>query len=137
MAGVSRARVMLLRADLPDGTSVGSGTLIGPRLVLTAAHVVFDDDGAPDPGLRWGVRLVVGPGGQGRTRLARALARQRAGAPDGAGGVWVSGLLEPDPRRRPAVRGAETLAVQEMGCERIEGTRGGVAYGCRCSAHGG
>ena len=54
MAGVPRARVMLVRADLPYGTSVGSGTLIGPRLVLTAAHVVFDDDGAPVGSVRVG-----------------------------------------------------------------------------------
>ena len=55
--GVPAGRVMLVRGDLPDGggTSVGSGTLIGPRLVLTAAHVVFDDEGMPlDP-------VLVGP----------------------------------------------------------------------------
>ena len=38
---------MLINADMPDGRSVGSGTLVGPSLVLTAAHVVFDDDGQP------------------------------------------------------------------------------------------
>ena len=39
---------MLIRAELPGGgVSVGSGTLVGERLVLTAAHVVFGDDGTP------------------------------------------------------------------------------------------
>jgi tetratricopeptide (TPR) repeat protein len=55
---VPRERVLLLRADLPDGenVSVGSATLIGPRLALTAAHVVFDRaSGAPLSG------VVVGP----------------------------------------------------------------------------
>jgi hypothetical protein len=47
MVGVSPDRVMLLRADMPGGWSVGSGSLVGPSLVLTAAHVVFDDDGHP------------------------------------------------------------------------------------------
>ena len=47
MVGVSPDRVMLLRADMPGGRSVGSGSLVGPSLVLTAAHVVFDDDGHP------------------------------------------------------------------------------------------
>ena len=41
-------RIVLLRSSLPDGRQrVGSGTLIGGRLVLTAAHVVFGDIGAP------------------------------------------------------------------------------------------
>ena len=47
--------MLLVCADLPDGVSVGSGTLVGPRLVLTAAHVVFDDDGMPLPGVRVGL----------------------------------------------------------------------------------
>jgi tetratricopeptide (TPR) repeat protein len=58
VVGVRRERVLLLRADLPDGehVSVGSATLIGPLLVLTAAHVVFDRvSGAPLSG------VVVGP----------------------------------------------------------------------------
>src|SRR5665809_55162 len=46
-AAVSPGRVMLLRAEVPGGVCWGSGTLIGPKLVLTAAHVVFDDDGQP------------------------------------------------------------------------------------------
>ena len=46
---------MLVRSDLPDGrVSVGSGTLIRPKLVLTAAHVVFDDDGVPFSRVRAG-----------------------------------------------------------------------------------
>src|SRR5260370_41852280 len=44
--GVPAERVMLVRGELPGaGVSVGSGTLLGERLVLTAAHVVFGDDG--------------------------------------------------------------------------------------------
>jgi Trypsin-like peptidase domain len=50
MAGMPPERVLLVKADLPGGDfiSVGSATLIAPRLVLTAAHVVFDESsGAP------------------------------------------------------------------------------------------
>src|SRR5258708_12429892 len=55
---VPAERVMLVRAELPGaGVSVGSGTLLGERLVLTAAHVVFGDDGGP---LR---AIQVGPPG--------------------------------------------------------------------------
>lgn len=44
--GIPGERVMLVRASLPTGRrSVGSGTLISSHLILTAAHVVFDDDG--------------------------------------------------------------------------------------------
>ena len=43
MVGVSPDRVMLIKANVSGGRSVGSGTLVGPALVLTAAHVVFDD----------------------------------------------------------------------------------------------
>lgn len=53
--GLPDERVMLVRANMADGVSVGSGTLVGPRLVLTAAHVVFDEDGQPAP------RTQVGP----------------------------------------------------------------------------
>ena len=42
MVGVAPERVVLLRAGLPEGRSVGSGTLVAASLVLTAAHVVFD-----------------------------------------------------------------------------------------------
>jgi Tetratricopeptide repeat len=46
--GTPAERVVLIRAELPGGgVSVGSGTLVGERLVLTAAHVVFGDDGMP------------------------------------------------------------------------------------------
>ena len=56
--GVPAERVMLVRAELPGGgVSVGSGTLLGERLVLTAAHVVFGDDGGPLRTIR------VGPAG--------------------------------------------------------------------------
>jgi tetratricopeptide (TPR) repeat protein len=56
--GLPAERVMLVRAELPGGgVSVGSGTLLGERLVLTAAHVVFGDDGVPLSAIR------VGPAG--------------------------------------------------------------------------
>jgi hypothetical protein len=44
VTGVPGERIVLVRADLSDrvSVSVGSGTLIAPRLALTAAHVVFD-----------------------------------------------------------------------------------------------
>jgi tetratricopeptide (TPR) repeat protein len=46
---------MLVRAELPGGgASVGSGTLLRGRLVLTAAHVVFGDDGEPLAAIRVG-----------------------------------------------------------------------------------
>lgn len=47
--GVPPERVMLVRAEISGGhgVSVGAGTLVGPRFILTAAHVVFDDDGKP------------------------------------------------------------------------------------------
>ena len=49
-------RVVLIRAGLPDGgVSVGSGTLLDGRQVLTAAHVVFADDGDPLPTVRVGL----------------------------------------------------------------------------------
>ncbi|HEY0169173.1 MAG TPA: tetratricopeptide repeat protein [Jatrophihabitans sp.] len=58
MVGVPPERVLLVKADLPGGekVSVGSATLIAARLVLTAAHVVFDESsGAPL------TSIVVGP----------------------------------------------------------------------------
>jgi len=52
---VKGERAMLVRAAMPGGqVSVGSGTLLGDGLVLTAAHVVFGDDGRALPGVRAG-----------------------------------------------------------------------------------
>jgi hypothetical protein len=66
--GAPPERVMLVRAGLPDGgVSVGSGTLVAERLVLTAAHVVFDDGGMP---LR---AIHVGPPGLEVLPAARVL----------------------------------------------------------------
>jgi Trypsin-like peptidase domain/Tetratricopeptide repeat len=57
MAGVATGRVVEVRCPHPDGTSeVGSGTLVADRLVLTAAHVVHQHDGAPFPLVR--IRLA-------------------------------------------------------------------------------
>ncbi len=48
MAGVPSGRVVEVRCPHPDGTNeVGSGTVVGDRLVLTAAHVVHDSTGQP------------------------------------------------------------------------------------------
>ena len=45
--GAERQRALLLRAQTADGRSrIGTGTLIAKGLVLTAAHVVFGDDGS-------------------------------------------------------------------------------------------
>jgi V8-like Glu-specific endopeptidase len=57
VAGVPAGRVVEVRCPRPDGTNeVGSGTLVGDRLVLTAAHVVHDDSGRPFPRVR--IRLA-------------------------------------------------------------------------------
>lgn len=46
----------MLRSPLPNlKNRIGSGTLIGDRLVLTAAHVVFDDEGLPLPDIEVGL----------------------------------------------------------------------------------
>jgi hypothetical protein len=68
--GAPPERVLLLRANLPDGksVSVGSGTLIAPRLVLTAAHVVFDQQSG-----RPLVDVVAGPAEWGRLPAARVV----------------------------------------------------------------
>lgn len=60
--GPADQRVLLLRTPLADGEyQVGTGTLIGERLALTAAHVVFGDDGAPLDGIRIGPVIDTGP----------------------------------------------------------------------------
>jgi hypothetical protein len=44
--GIAFDRVVDVRAHRPDGTTaMGSGYLVAERLVLTAAHVVFDTSG--------------------------------------------------------------------------------------------
>ncbi len=53
MAGVPVTRVVEVRCPHDEVAEVGSGTLIGERLVLTAAHVVHDRaDGKPFPLVR-------------------------------------------------------------------------------------
>ena len=60
--GPADQRVLLLRTPLAeDDYQVGTGTLIGERLALTAAHVVFGDDGAPLDGIRIGPVIDTGP----------------------------------------------------------------------------
>lgn len=57
MAGIPASRVVEVRCPHPDGTNeVGSGTVVGDRLVLTAAHVVHDSTGRPFPLVR--IRLA-------------------------------------------------------------------------------
>lgn len=60
--GPADQRALLLRTPLADGDyQVGTGTLIAERLALTAAHVVFGDDGAPLEGIRVGPVAGTGP----------------------------------------------------------------------------
>lgn len=64
------ARLALIRGGTKDGPrSTGSGYLIGPRLVLTARHVLVDrETGEPWPKLS----VQIGHPAQGPTRTAKA-----------------------------------------------------------------
>src|ERR1700739_1953113 len=115
MVGVSPERVMLLKADIPGG-SVGSGTLVGPSLVLTAAHVVFDDDGHP--------ATEVQVGGVNATPVsARVIWPLSYGAAGGDPGELDAALVEVTdpswvPPRLPPVRwGRLTGQSPEVKCE--------------------
>ena len=61
MPGVPAGRVVEVRCPHAEGKSeVGTGTVIGDRLVLTAAHIVHDQQGRPFPLVR--VRRAGQPG---------------------------------------------------------------------------
>src|SRR6478609_3903597 len=101
--GVPRERVLLLRADLPDGenVSVGSGTLIGPRLVLTAAHVVFDrDSGRPLAG------VAAGPAAAARLSTARVVWPDSYRHTEDPAALDVALVQITEPGWEPPIRGA-------------------------------
>src|SRR5258708_22335713 len=115
--GVPAERVMLVRAELPGaGVSVGSGTLLGERLVLTAAHVVFGDDGGP---LR---AIQVGPPGINLLPAGRVVWPDRyvpRGRPDAAL-VEIGGSTLGPPRWLGPVRwGRLTGRAANIACAAI------------------
>ena len=115
MVGVSPDRVMLIRADMAGGRSVGSGTLVGPALVLTAAHVVFDDDGQP--------ASHVEVGGVNAAPVAARVMwpSSYAAAP---GDVGAAGCCPG--RNHRSVLGAAAAAVGAVGPAHRPAARGGV-----------
>ena len=67
-----------------------------------------------DPGQDVGVRLLVGPGGRGKTRLARRLVADLRGRPwpgRDAGRAWVAGFLADRTARALLARLADTEIV--------------------------
>ena len=116
--GVPPERVMLIRADLPgeEGVSVGSGTLIKPRLILTAAHVVFDDGGNPLDSTRAGPPEAV------QLYAARVVwpASFRTGSGPGELDVALLEITDPDwqpPRISSARLGHLTCRGTGVSCE--------------------
>jgi hypothetical protein len=58
--GPNDQRALLVRTPLPDGgNQVGTGALIGGHLVVTAAHVVFGEDGSPLDSVRIGPAIAM------------------------------------------------------------------------------
>lgn len=103
VVGAPGERVLLLRADLPDGenVSVGSGALIGPRLVLTAAHVVFDKgSGRPLDG------VVAGPAAAARLSAARVVWPDSYRQTEDPAALDVALVEITEPGWEPPIRGA-------------------------------
>src|SRR5664279_1286656 len=100
--GAPPERVLLLRANLPDGksVSVGSGTLIAPRLVLTAAHVVFDQQSG-----RPLVDVVAGPAEWERLPAARVVWPDAYAHSEDPAALDVALLEVTDPGWQPPVTG--------------------------------
>ena len=65
--GVDLARVAAIYAAGPKGHRAGSGYLVGPGRVLTAAHVVVD------AGLRRGDPAKISPSGSGKWLQAKII----------------------------------------------------------------
>jgi tetratricopeptide (TPR) repeat protein len=111
--GVAFDRVADVRARRPDGkTSMGSGYLLGERLVLTAAHVVFTDSGAVAESVK------VRPIGLQRFAAGRVVWPQQRGDVDAA----VVEITDADwrpPRLRPVRWGRLTGQAGRVACEAV------------------
>jgi Tetratricopeptide repeat len=108
--GIAFDRVVDVRAHRPDGTTaMGSGYLVAGRLVLTAAHVVFGDDGVAGS-------VTLRPMGTQRPLRGRVVWPPEHGPVDAA----VVQITEADwrpPRLGPLRWGRLTGQAGRIGCE--------------------
>ncbi|MFF1875315.1 FxSxx-COOH system tetratricopeptide repeat protein [Streptomyces sp. CB03911] len=112
------ARLTLVEVSLSRGyVRYGSGWLLGPRLVLTARHVVTDSDGTPLPGIQVqvGDPRTGAPSPPPVRRGARVCWPMPGAVPGGAPDVALLLLDEPVPAgAAPPVRWGQATGVTEL-----------------------